>query len=180
MKQLIAAVLLLTAGTAFGAPVTWTIDSDSLEFYFTDGTAYGSFDYDASTNQYSNIDITTTNGDDWIHAQYEFLSPGELYPSSATTLSLVSSDRSDLTGWNAFELNFATALTDAGGTISIVYAVEGYCEDSNCDSLDYNGEPWRESFSGTGSVSAVPVPAAAWLFGSGLGLLGWLRRRQSA
>jgi len=27
------------------------------------------------------------------------------------------------------------------------------------------------------SVSAVPVPAAVWLFGSSLGLLGWIRRR---
>jgi hypothetical protein len=29
-------------------------------------------------------------------------------------------------------------------------------------------------------VSTVPIPAAVWLFGSGLGLLGWFRRRQSA
>jgi hypothetical protein len=27
--------------------------------------------------------------------------------------------------------------------------------------------------------AAVPVPAAVWLFGSGLGLLGWFRRRQT-
>ena len=26
-------------------------------------------------------------------------------------------------------------------------------------------------------IHSVPVPAAAWLFGSGLGLLGWFRRR---
>jgi len=30
------------------------------------------------------------------------------------------------------------------------------------------------------SVSAVPIPAAVWLFGSGLGLLGFLRRKKLA
>ena len=27
------------------------------------------------------------------------------------------------------------------------------------------------------SYSVVPIPAAVWLFGSSLGLLGWLRRK---
>ncbi|MEC9375792.1 MAG: VPLPA-CTERM sorting domain-containing protein, partial [Pseudomonadota bacterium] len=30
----------------------------------------------------------------------------------------------------------------------------------------------------TATVTAVPIPAAVWLFGSALGLLGWMRRRQ--
>ena len=34
---------------------------------------------------------------------------------------------------------------------------------------------------GNATVSAVvPVPASAWLFGSALGLLGWVRRRAVA
>ena len=28
--------------------------------------------------------------------------------------------------------------------------------------------------------SVVPVPAAVWLFGSGLGLLGWMQRKPAA
>jgi hypothetical protein len=29
------------------------------------------------------------------------------------------------------------------------------------------------------TFSVVPIPAAVWLFGSGLGLLGWMRRKQT-
>jgi hypothetical protein len=31
----------------------------------------------------------------------------------------------------------------------------------------------------TGTIVPVPVPAAVWLFGSALGLLGWIRKRQA-
>jgi hypothetical protein len=48
-------------------------------------------------------------------------------------------------------------------------------------SLDNNPAFWQRSFSATGNVDTfvpVPVPAAIWLFGSGLvGLMGFARRR---
>jgi hypothetical protein len=29
------------------------------------------------------------------------------------------------------------------------------------------------------NLQAVPIPATVWLFGSGLGLLGWIRRKHN-
>lgn len=44
----------------------------------------------------------------------------------------------------------------------------------------FNGQTGTWTVSGTGTVSAVPVPAAAYLFGSGLiGLVGVARRRRA-
>jgi hypothetical protein len=36
------------------------------------------------------------------------------------------------------------------------------------------------TITGTVTEAVVPVPAAAWLFGSALGLLGWVRRRMAS
>ena len=38
--------------------------------------------------------------------------------------------------------------------------------------------PNGQTLIGTVSANTVPIPAAVWLFGSALGLLGWMRRKQ--
>jgi hypothetical protein len=43
-----------------------------------------------------------------------------------------------------------------------------------------NGGTEIADLSNVRAFSVVPVPAAVWLFGSALGMLGWLRRRSSA
>ncbi len=40
-----------------------------------------------------------------------------------------------------------------------------------------NNEVDFQNIGFTAEVSIIPVPAAAWLFGSALGLLGWMRRK---
>jgi len=42
----------------------------------------------------------------------------------------------------------------------------------------FGGDAWPVTFPGMwADVELVPIPAAVWLFGSALGLLGWVRRR---
>jgi len=64
----------------------------------------------------------------------------------------------------------------------------GYLEET---SFVVHGDGHRDDYSMTSNfdagvynitlagVHSIPIPAAVWLFGSGLGLLGWLRRRAS-
>ena len=45
----------------------------------------------------------------------------------------------------------------------------------------FDGTPYTEVYNIAVTPSAIPVPAAVWLFGSGLlGLVGVARRRKSA
>jgi predicted extracellular nuclease len=70
--------------------------------------------------------------------------------------------------YNAGEGNYAADVT---GTISLSRDLFG--TDTNDNAIDFSaGDPTP----GTGP-SVVPIPAAAWMFASGLGLLPVLRRR---
>ncbi len=37
----------------------------------------------------------------------------------------------------------------------------------------------EQDFGDFGTITFVPIPAAVWLFGSGLGLLGWMKRKRA-
>jgi len=177
MRQFIFGVCLLWSATAWSVPVSWTVDS--VNFGIAGGTATGSFVYDADTNTYSNINITTWFNEDAtdMFGIYTYLSPNDTYPASDRFLPTVSSGSPDLEQNSyGFELFFDEALTNAGGTVAIQRGFEGLCDDPNCVGYDYEW-PWREAYAGT--ISAVPIPAAVWLFGSALAGLGWVKRKQS-
>jgi hypothetical protein len=179
MRSILAVLLFALSVTVNATPVQWTLQ----DVVFNDGgSATGSFFYDADTNVYSDISITTTAGSLSAGQFYEFENP-ELNPS-AWGLKLVAI-ADPITGTAAFNLNLNTStgipksMTNAGGTIDLgTNAFEAACYwngYSNCTS--FGGVGSRNVL--TGTVSAVPIPAAVWLFGSALAGLGWMRRKQT-
>lgn len=64
---------------------------------------------------------------------------------------------------------------------AILDAFVGGCTDKESVYLSlskaFNGDLSRNFMSKGIAITTIPVPAAVWLFGSALGLLGWARRR---
>ena len=170
MKKLIALILLFACGTATAIPLEWTLNDVLLDDgqYLT-----GQFTYDADTNTYSNLSITSPEPPWWLGlTEYTFTS--SVNPSDAESI-LMGRNPSGFNGSHYVNLFFDSALTNQGGNVAL--RLNGYSREE-FDETNYGGGV-LDRFVVSGSVSAVPVPAAAWLFGSGLGLLGWFRRRRS-
>ena len=64
----------------------------------------------------------------------------------------------------------------SGTEFNSSYARHFFFNFGNQHSFGKNGNDYGWAVR-AGDVSAVPVPAAVWLFGSALGLLGWVRRK---
>ncbi|MDB4308249.1 VPLPA-CTERM sorting domain-containing protein [Gammaproteobacteria bacterium] len=137
-------------------PVIWTLEN----VIFDSGPALsGTFIFDAHTGEYSNLDVVGSFNN--LEAYNPYSGPTSLHaivPGAPPPFVM--------------ELDFSGSLTNAGGT----YEVSGYDVEL---ARNWGEEAFvRNIVSGT--VTAVPVPAAAWLFGSALAGLGLLRRKQTA
>ena len=142
---------------------------------------------------YSNVNITTTGtgiwgtdncGDSVLCGTY--IRATDFYaPLTSTSLQVTptSTDPVDATGYYGVSLQFVTALTNAGGTVLLNTASgsdgEGVCKNYNCLPEGAAGVTAFRGFSG-GSVTSVPIPAAAWLFGSALLGLTLIAKRKKA
>jgi hypothetical protein len=155
------------------AVVTWTLE-DVIFYEGPDSEASevtGSFDYDADTDIYSNWNLQTQTG---------FIAGFNYNPEN--------SEASDSNSWHLdiytfygdpdidrfFSLDFARRLTNTGGTVEIETPSYCYPATSSCE-VDFIAAKARRITGGR--VSAVPIPAAVWLFGSALAGLGWFRRK---
>jgi len=166
--------LLLAAPGANALTIQWTLNN----VVFNDGgTASGSFTYDADLNAFSAININTTAGSAFGGAAYS----GQANDAPQTASQLVLQ-----TGSVYFALRFDAPLTNSGGTRNLLAGSytfpppQGSYEVVCVVTPGCGAAPARLLVSGTLSAQVVPVPAAAPLLGSALGLLIWLRRRVRA
>ncbi len=185
LKNLLAAMVLAMASiSAFAVPVLWTLTG----VVFNDGgTASGSFIYDATTNTYSSVSITTTTGSTRTGAAYSVTNTSI---SSSTAALYVTSAAANQTGLPALFLPFTSALTNAGGSVNIRLGLNASFDgsESNCGDAACSGPavPQRLMTSGsvTGAVVTASIPTLSeWglILLSGLLALGTMvvmRRRQ--
>ncbi len=167
------AALLMVAG-AWGATITYQLSG----VVFDDGgTASGGFVYDTISQTYSSLNITTTVGT--THPGFSY-SDANIIGGDAFNLDLSSAAPNwfDNPGDNAMDWAYGTSL-DLGGTVSLISGItpsgEAVCAFAPCDFL-MGDLVIRDMTSGV-LQQVVPIPAAVWLFGSALGLLGWMRRK---
>jgi Domain of unknown function DUF11 len=148
--------LLLAAG-ANAVPLTYNLSGVVL----SDGaTASGSFSYDAATNTYGNINITTTNNGVRPGATYNSVSSG-FAPDSGGVL-LVTIAGGSQAGLPGVSLLFSPVLTGVGGKAKLT-GEEGDCADAGCTVPTGT----IRSFS-AGSVSAASSSAPLKWFLSGV------------
>jgi hypothetical protein len=126
------------------------------------------------------------SGDNVTQAWPFFNNTGTNFSSSAITA--IDDTSLDMSGWRV-AWGEVPSINMGGGAAATISC--GACNIGDTYVLDYSavvpaGDP--SGFGGTpydlhleGTIAAVPVPAAVWLFGSGLlGLVGVARRRKAA
>lgn len=141
---------------------TWTLTG----VITSDGaTASGSFDYNAVTGLYSDINVVTLPGTSFPGAIYtvvdaDFFSPEFL---------VIMANNSYAAGTPVLDIGFEPDLTSAGGEVGL-FALEGFC---NAGCTNFEGEEGREL---EGAVVS-PEPNSILLLGAGLLGLAPLRRK---
>ncbi|GAB2830148.1 hypothetical protein GCM10027276_36000 [Comamonas piscis] len=159
MKKVLACAavalnLLAIAAAANAAPIQWTVSDTSFD---DGGTVSGSFVYDADTNVYSNIRLTTTAGTAGAAATFSTrCTTAHCLASLPELLFIASSNQADLTGVPLLDLEPSAPLTNTPGTVDLAFGMSFLCSNAACTGV---GPGLRAAFSGT--LTGVPYVAPA-------------------
>lgn len=160
LKPLRITVVLLASGIlAHAVPLKWYLSGVRMD----DGaTANGSFVYDAATNTYSAIDITTSGGSKFAGTHYTAVVPTQVGLLNAVfLLSTPNPGAANFTGTPVLPLFFGSPLTNSGGvsnlTTGVVSSYETTCVDAACNGP---GPVQRIFVSGTVTTTASQTAGA--------------------
>ena len=174
--RLLGAVCACVVGSnlANATPLTWTLN----DVAFADlGTATGSFVFDADTNIVNSWSISVAGGDSNTFPAFTYEPDGNQFAgafSGPPDDQYFSFNDSPTLGSNRLiRIDPSELLTNSGGIVDLVLT------DTNFAVECFDCSPARAIISG--SISAVPLPAAFPLFAAGLiALVGIARGRQTA
>jgi hypothetical protein len=183
MKKLIALMLLFGWGSAQAAVVITAVESGGEVVFSTDG---GTLDLtglipigklnapSAAVNPFQRFVLVGAEG--FALSPHSGISS---FPAYGEMGALDTTTPADSTTGTLFGIGSSSLLLPAGlvsgGTLGPASATYN---SSTFASLGLNQGSYLWSWTGDSiTVNIVPIPAAVWLFGSGLGLLGWMRRR---
>jgi len=184
-QRIIAVVLLCVIGfsapSAHAVSVRWTIGSvfpGGAAWLTENGRLIGGFTYDADTGVYSDFRLRTFSSTytGTLYTIYE----QRLDPTRE--LAAFESTTGGLLGQRMLYLYFPASLTNAGGQVDLFRIIEGVCTEIS----PLTGGVCLPSQTHTGYLGSfltgapIPTPPAAWLFGSSLAAMGWLRRKNAA
>ncbi len=191
MKKLLASLALTLsmmgfASTANAVPIKWTL----IDIVFDDGgTATGSFVYDAETDTYSNIRISTTSGDVGTAANLQHrctAAPCIAFPADLIFMS--AANQTNMTNLPYINFMLDAPPPNVPTTLAAVPVATATCSNTNCSG---NLDDTRMAFAGAlvGSLYVAPTAPASvpvldqWglmLLASLLGgLTFWRQRRKS-
>ncbi len=167
---LVVAASLVMPDAAMAVPIKWSVGAT-----FDDGTtASGSFVYDADTNTYSDIDITTTSGNVY-GALLANLGPGPF------GFAAVAAGPPPVIGDAMFFLVFSGRLTNDGGNLEFRTsngAYEGTCGNDGCSGVDID-RLVRAGQAFTEPRVTLSEPGTLAVMGLGLAGLGVALRRRA-
>jgi len=201
MKNLIAAVLLLGCGSVQAAPVT----IDFEEFNVGDGPAHDGDWISSNGYEFTGTSFPGPFPDGNLAEIFIGDSGSNSFGSSVFFpgqdgfggLAYVSMRKADGGAFaiHSLDLLFQTDSSSgftvirgtlAGGSVVDISDAVGTGDWLNLELVFFTANGDGFGFGALTSVeidnvnvSAVPIPAAVWLFGSGLGLLGWMKRKRA-